>query len=114
MQDVQPEALPVLEEALSHSPFGNMVMVGTASDEGSEFSRLWQQSDMKEWDSESGAWIPQKPENRFYSGYHIDQRMAPWIKSLPPTHPNRPVVQAPGNARRSCLADKCTWQAFPS
>ena len=88
MQDVQSEALPVLEEALSHSPFGTMVMVGTASDEGSEFSRLWQQSDMKEWDSESGAWIPQKPQALFYSGYHIDQRIAPWIKSLPPTHPN--------------------------
>jgi len=66
MQDVQSEALPVVEEASSHSPFGTMIMVGTASDEGSEFSRSWQQSDMKEWDPQSGAWIPQKPENRFY------------------------------------------------
>ena len=88
MQDVQSEAMPVIEETLSHSSFGNMIMVGTASDEGSEFSRVWKQSDMKEWDPESRAWVPQKPENKFYSGYHIDQRMAPWIISLPPTHPN--------------------------
>jgi hypothetical protein len=88
MQDVQQEAIPVIEETMSHSRFGTMIMVGTASDEGGEFSRVWQQSDMKEWDPESGAWIPQRPQNRFYSGYHIDQRMAPWIKSLPPEHPN--------------------------
>jgi hypothetical protein len=82
------KAIPVIEETLSHSRFGTMIMVGTASDEGSEFSRVWQQSDMKEWNAESGAWIPGKPQNRSYSGYHIDQRMAPWIKSLPPDHPN--------------------------
>jgi len=39
---------------------------------------------MKEWDQEAKAWIPQKPENHAYSGYHVTQRMAPWIITLPP------------------------------
>ena len=30
--DVQQEAIPVIEETLSRSPFGNMIMVGTASE----------------------------------------------------------------------------------
>jgi hypothetical protein len=88
MQDVQSEALPVIEEALSHSKFRRMIMVGTASDAGSEFDKLWHQSDMKEWSLDSNVWAAQKPENQFYSGYHIDQRMASWITALPPTHPD--------------------------
>jgi len=87
-QDVQSEAIPVLEEAMSHSKFARALIIGTASDEGSEFDRLWKRSDMKEWDAESKAWIAQKPENRTYSGYHFTQRMAVWITTLPPTHPN--------------------------
>jgi hypothetical protein len=88
MQDVQSEALPVIEESMSHSKHRRMVLVGTASDAGSEFDKIWRQSDMKEWNLDSDAWIPQKPENRFYSGYHIDQRMASWIIELPPDHPD--------------------------
>jgi hypothetical protein len=86
MQDIQSEALPVVEEAMSHSKHRRMVLVGTASDFGSQFERLWQQSDQKEWDGD--AWVPQKPENRFYSGYHMDQRMASWILELPEGHPD--------------------------
>lgn len=88
MQDVQSEALPVIEEALSHSKFRRMIMIGTASDAGSEFDKLWHQSDMKEWNLDSNVWAAHKPENQFYSGYHIDQRMASWITALPPTHPD--------------------------
>ena len=88
MQDIQTEALPVIEESLSHSQYGQVAMVGTASVEGSEFCHLWRDSDMKEWDREASAWIPQRPEHRSYSGYHIDQRMGYWITSLPPEHPN--------------------------
>ena len=88
MQDVQSEALPVIMESMSHSPHRRVVLVGTASEQGSEFSRLWDRSDMKEWNREAKAWVPSKPENKAYSGYHISQEIAPWILSLPPEHPN--------------------------
>jgi len=88
MQDVQSEALPVIMEAMSHSEHRRLVLVGTASEVGSEFHRLWETSDMKEWNREAKEWVPTKPENKLYSGYHISQEMAPWIITLPPDHPN--------------------------
>ena len=88
MQDVQSEAVPVIEETMSHSEFGWLTAVGTASDAGSQFDQLWHQSDMKEWDEESQAWIPQKLTNTVWSGYHISQEMAPWIRRLRVDHPN--------------------------
>jgi hypothetical protein len=87
-QDVQSEAIPVIEETMSHSKHRLLAIVGTASDAGSQFDQLWHQSDMKEWDEESQAWIPQAPQNRFYSGYHINQEMAPWIRTLPVEDPD--------------------------
>jgi len=93
MQDVQSEALPVIIEAMSHSEHRRMVLVGTASEVGSEFNRLWERSDMKEWNG--SAWIQNKPENKGYSGYHISQEIAPWIISLPPEHPNSIQAKRP-------------------
>lgn len=87
-QDVQAEALPVIEEAMSHSKINRELIIGTASVEGSEFCKIWRSSDMKEWDREAHAWIQQKPENHSYSGYHISQEMASWLILLDPTHPN--------------------------
>lgn len=101
LQDIQSEALPVIEESLSHSKYGMMRLVGTASDEGSEFAKLWNLSDMKEWDKEAKAWIPQKPENHMYSGYHIDQQMATWLSTLPPDNPaSIPAKKARYSERR--------------
>ena len=88
MQDVQSEALPVIMEAMSHSKHRRIVLVGTASEQGSEFCRLWERSDMKYWDRQAKEWVPAKPKNRLYSGYHISQEMAPWIIGLPPDDPN--------------------------
>jgi hypothetical protein len=87
IQDVQAEAIPVIEESLSHSEYGRMLMIGTASDAGSEFDKLWQQSDMKEWSKEERVWKPTKPSNKSYSGYHLTQDMAVWIVNLPPENP---------------------------
>jgi hypothetical protein len=87
-QDVSSEALPVLTETMAHSSFGRMVIVGTSSDAGSQFDQRWQESDMKEWDSDAKAWVPQKPQNRSYSGYHMTQEMAVWITKLPPEDVN--------------------------
>jgi hypothetical protein len=98
-QDVQAEALPVIEEAMSHSRFNRALIIGTASVEGSEFCRLWKQSDMKEWDGK--AWVPSRFDNRSYSGYHISQEMAPWITGLPSDHPNSiPFKRAKYSERR--------------
>jgi len=87
-QDVSSEALPVLTETMSHSEYGILLNVGTASDAGSEFEQLWQQSDMKEWDAQAKAWVPQRPQNKSYSGYHLSQEMAIWIARLPPEDVN--------------------------
>jgi hypothetical protein len=87
-QDVQAEAMPVIEETMSHSKYNRELMIGTASVEGSEFSRMWRKSDMKEWNRDIHAWVQEKPENRSYSGYHISQEMASWLLDLPPEHPN--------------------------
>jgi hypothetical protein len=87
-QDVQAEALPVIEEAMSHSKFNRELLIGTASVEGSEFCKIWRSSDMKEWEQDSKAWVPQRHEQTVYSGYHISQEMASWIIVLPPLHPN--------------------------
>jgi hypothetical protein len=87
-QDVQAEAMPVLDESMSHSKFNRELIIGTASVEGSEFSKMWKYSDMKEWDSEAHAWVPKKPEAQTYSGYHISQEMAAWILVRPPSHLN--------------------------
>jgi hypothetical protein len=98
-QDVQAEALPVIEEAMSHSKFNRALIIGTASVEGSEFCRLWKQSDMKEWNGK--AWVPSRYENRSYSGYHISEEMAPWITGRPPEHPNSiPFKRAKYSERR--------------
>lgn len=43
---------------------------------------------MKEWNIEAEAWIPLHPENQWYSGYHISQQIATWIRLLPPEDPN--------------------------
>ena len=88
IQDLQSEALPVIEEAMSHSKFNEMMLVGTASDEGSDFCKKWLQSDQKEWDPQAQAWIPKHPELKTYSGYHMSQEMASWIITLPPDDPN--------------------------
>lgn len=88
LQDVQSEALPVIEETMSHSTYREMLLVETASEGGSEFERIWQISDMREWDPRTSTWIPRRPENRAYSGYHLSQGMASWITELPQDDPN--------------------------
>lgn len=49
-QDCTAAARETIEETLSHAPGrGMMYHFGTPKNSGSEFHRLWQQSDMKEW-----------------------------------------------------------------
>jgi len=85
---------------------GKIIGFGIGGEAGSEFHRLWERTDQREWiyddsywreklkfdnrgniinsDSElksilKGRWVPQKPENTQYRGYHIPQTIVPTI-----------------------------------
>jgi len=77
---------------------GKLSILGIGGESGSPYEKLWQNSDQREWvyddpnwrdrlqfdgdgliadkylvDVLSGRWVPQKPENTMYHGYHIPQ-----------------------------------------
>jgi len=78
MQSVDIKELDVLQEALSHSKFGYMLGMGTGSEEGSDWHKLWQMGTQSVWDSSS--WVPKRSENSIHS-YHLPQTIVPWITS---------------------------------
>lgn len=80
MQSVDVKELDVLQEALSHSEYGYMVGIGTGSEEGSDWNRLWKSGTQYEWDVKSKAWIPKAPDANIHS-YHLPQTIVPWIGS---------------------------------
>ena len=77
-QDIELDALPVLEEALSHSAINKVLIIGTPKDAGSRFEDIWRDSSQKEWDREKEAWFAKQPPDP-WEGFHITQLMAPWI-----------------------------------
>lgn len=82
IQSVNAEAIPVLKETLSKSKFGRLVAIGTGSEEGDSWWKLWNTGDQKEWDAHSKSWIAKRPENFCHaSSYHIGQDMASWLSS---------------------------------
>ena len=77
---------------------GKLSILGIGGESGSPYEKLWQNSDQREWvyddpnwrdrlqfdgdgliadkylvDVLSGRWVPQKPKNTMYHGYHIPQ-----------------------------------------
>ncbi|HEY4680450.1 MAG TPA: hypothetical protein VIH04_04190 [Nitrosarchaeum sp.] len=76
---------------------GKLSILGIGGESGSPYEKLWQNSDQREWvyddlnwrdrlqfddglivdnyleDVLKGRWVPQKPENTMYHGYHIPQ-----------------------------------------
>ena len=81
---------------------GKLSILGLGGESGSPYEKLWEKSDQREWvyensdwremlqfDSEGlvkgnyledvlkGRWIPQKPENTMYHGYHLPQTIFP-------------------------------------
>jgi hypothetical protein len=85
---------------------GRMLGFGIGGEAGSDYDRLWQRTDQREWvyddpywrgklqfdnlgnitnsDDElksilAGRWVAQKPENTQYRGYHIPQTIVPTI-----------------------------------
>ena len=78
MQSVDVKEIDVLQEALSHSKFGYMIGIGTGSEEGSNWHKLWQLGNQFHWDVNSKTWIPKNPESKIHS-YHLPQTIVPWI-----------------------------------
>lgn len=80
IQSIDAEAIPVLQETLSKSPFGRLICVGTGSEQGDHWYKVWHSGDQKEWDFQSKSWIAKKPQNfGIASTYRITQYMASWL-----------------------------------
>jgi len=73
-QDVPQDVLPMLTEMMSLSPYKWALISGTAREQGSDFWKLWEMTDKRKWDEETGEWIAGNPDADLI-GYHIDQRM---------------------------------------
>lgn len=78
IQSVDVKEIDVLQEALSHSKFGYMIGIGTGSEEGSNWHKLWQSGDQCNWDVNSKTWIAKNSESKIHS-YHLPQTIVPWI-----------------------------------
>jgi len=96
-QDIQflPKALYTLTQTR-----GRLYILGIGGEAGSEYHKLWSRTDQREWIYDdpnwreklrfdslgdiinehpenilSGKWVPQKPENTRYHGYHMSQEI---------------------------------------
>lgn len=78
IQSTNVEAIPVLKEALSKSRFGMFVGIGTGSDMGDHWWKLWNTGNQQEWDSKLQRWVAKNPSSPI-SSYHLTQYMAPWL-----------------------------------
>lgn len=80
IQSINVEAIPILQETLSKSQFGRLVCIGTGSEQGDHWYKIWHGGDQKEWDFQSKSWIAKKPQNfDTASTYRITQHMACWL-----------------------------------
>lgn len=95
--------LAKLEQSMTVTK-GRLLMLGIGGERGSEYERLWLRTDQREWIFKDkywrenlrfdenglilgdylygvldGKWVPQKPENRLYHGYHMPQTIFPMI-----------------------------------
>ena len=97
--------LPVAMYSLSKTK-GRLVMFGIGGEAGSEYHKMWERTDQREWvyDDQywrtklkfdatgeisndldelkkilAGRWVPQKPENINYRGYHFPQTIFPHV-----------------------------------
>lgn len=78
-QDIQSSAFPVIRENMAHSWLKKFIVIGTPKEANSPFENLWNMSDRREWDKETGKWIKTVSEPRPFVGFHVSQEMAPWI-----------------------------------
>ena len=97
------ENWPKLNEAMA-TTHGNLKILGIGGEGGSEYERIWLESDQREWvyddpnwrdrlqfdekglivgsylkDVQKGRWVAQAPENESFHGYHLTQEIFPII-----------------------------------
>ena len=77
-QEVNISEIDVVREAMSHSKFGQMRVIGTGSDEGSSWEKLYSSGKCLEWDILKQKWIAKNPQARNNS-YHIPQSITPGV-----------------------------------
>lgn len=76
-QSIDAGKIPVLKETMAKSRFGRLLVIGTGSEEGDDWWKLWHMGDQKEWDLQSKSWVAKKLENfNHASSYHVTQHMA--------------------------------------
>lgn len=81
VQSLNADAIPILKETLGKSDYGRLVVIGTGSDYGDDWWKLWHTGDQKEWDLQTKRWVVKNLENMGISSYHISQYMVPWISA---------------------------------
>ena len=75
VEDLELEELPViLETQTASTQFSKTIIGGTGSPEGTEWERIWKDTDQKEW--QDNTWQKKKESDK--SGYHITQKMMPF------------------------------------
>ncbi len=79
VQSLNAEAIPVLSESLSKSEHGKLFVIGTGSNYGDAWWKLWHSGNQMEWDLQNKKWVAKNPEITDVSSYHISQHMAFWI-----------------------------------
>jgi len=76
IQSTKVGELDVLKQTLSHSQYGFLRLVGTGSDEGSEWNKLWKEGTQYEWKNDK--WVAKNPGATMHS-YHVPQLITPWF-----------------------------------
>lgn len=75
IQDYRANAVPIAEAGISHSSFDRMLVIGTPLLTGTNFSRLQDNSNKKEWID--GKWeITNHGYDGLWTGYHISEEFA--------------------------------------
>lgn len=79
-QSVNLAKIGVLREAMAHSKFAELIVMGTGSEEGSDWHNYWLEGDQAEWDKKLKRFVAKKPENSDIASYRLEQINMPWIK----------------------------------
>ena len=79
LQSLNVDAIPVLKETLTRSEHKRILGIGTGSDYGDHWWKLWHTGNQYEWDKETNAWIPKCPQNIDVASYHLSQLMTTLI-----------------------------------
>ena len=76
IQSTNLEEIDVATESMSHSLYQWMWLIGTGSNEGSEWEKRWKKGTQNHW--RDGTWISKNPTAKKVS-YWVPQHIVPWI-----------------------------------